>query len=179
MAVSSDSITDLLKANSQTKLNQIEFSLPLSFQNYSFWCFSCLSILYIYICIYIYIYICFEHSGDISYSLLVNPSHTDESWEGWSTCLCIYIYIHIHILHFINIIILLKNLQRANSCSKPVITIVQKLSWSSTCVTIFEFVSFGFVSSCFYLQDFYKAFYKKSKEKSPITSGSEQPPEVS
>ena len=83
----------------------------------------------------------------------------------------IYIYIHIHILHFINIIISLKNLQRANSCSKPVITIVQKLSWSSTCVTIFEFVSFGFVSSCFYLQDFYKAFYKKSKEKSPITSG--------
>ena len=24
----------------------------------------------------------FEHSGDISCSLLVNPSHTDESWEG-------------------------------------------------------------------------------------------------
>ena len=25
---------------------------------------------------------CFEHSGDISFSLVVNPSHTDESWEG-------------------------------------------------------------------------------------------------
>ena len=25
---------------------------------------------------------CFEYSGDISCSLLVNPSHTDESWEG-------------------------------------------------------------------------------------------------
>ena len=24
---------------------------------------------------------CFEHSGDIGCSLLVNPSHTDESWE--------------------------------------------------------------------------------------------------
>ena len=31
---------------------------------------------------------CFEHSGDISFSLLVNPSHTDESLEGG-----IYIYI--------------------------------------------------------------------------------------
>ena len=31
---------------------------------------------------------CFEHSGDISFSLLVNPSHTDESLEG-----VIYIYI--------------------------------------------------------------------------------------
>ena len=32
---------------------------------------------------------CFEHSGDISCSLLVNPSHTDESWEVWNTCLWI------------------------------------------------------------------------------------------
>ena len=31
--------------------------------------------------IYIYIYMIFEHSGDISCSLPVNPSHTDESWE--------------------------------------------------------------------------------------------------
>ena len=37
---------------------------------------------------------CFEHSGDISCSLLVNPSHTDESWEGQNTCTCIYIHIH-------------------------------------------------------------------------------------
>ena len=36
---------------------------------------------------------CFEHSGDISCSLLVNPSHIDESWEGRSTCMWIYIYI--------------------------------------------------------------------------------------
>ena len=34
---------------------------------------------------------CFEQSGDISCSLLVNPSHTDESWEGRNTCLWIYI----------------------------------------------------------------------------------------
>ena len=40
---------------------------------------------------------CFEHSGDISCSLLVNPSHTDESWEGRNTCLWIYIYIYIYI----------------------------------------------------------------------------------
>ena len=32
---------------------------------------------------------CFEHSGDISCSLLVNLSHTDESWEGRNTCLWI------------------------------------------------------------------------------------------
>ena len=36
---------------------------------------------------------CFEHSGDIS-SLLVNPSHTDEPWEGRNTCLRIYINIY-------------------------------------------------------------------------------------
>ena len=33
---------------------------------------------------------CFEHSGDISCSLLVNLSHTDESWEGRNPCLWIY-----------------------------------------------------------------------------------------
>ena len=33
-----------------------------------------------------------EHSGDIGYSLLVEPRHTDESWEGH-----IYIYIYIYI----------------------------------------------------------------------------------
>ena len=38
----------------------------------------------------------FEHSGNISNSLLVNPSHIDDSWEGRSTCLWIYIYIHIY-----------------------------------------------------------------------------------
>ena len=42
---------------------------------------------------------CFEHSGDISCSLLVNPSHTDESWEGRKTCLWIYLYIYIYILY--------------------------------------------------------------------------------
>ena len=54
------------------------------------------------VCIYIYIYIhhttnilaklstrCFEHSGDISCSLLVYPSHTDE-YIGRNTCMCIY-----------------------------------------------------------------------------------------
>ena len=37
----------------------------------------------------------FEHSGDISCSPLVNPSHTDESREGRNTCLWIYNYIYI------------------------------------------------------------------------------------
>ena len=32
---------------------------------------------------------CLEHSGDISCSLLVNPSHTHETWEGRNTCLWI------------------------------------------------------------------------------------------
>ena len=32
---------------------------------------------------------------DISCSLFVNPSHTDESWEGRNTCLWIYIYLYI------------------------------------------------------------------------------------
>ena len=43
----------------------------------------------------------FEHSGDISCSLLVNPSHIDESWEGQNTCLWIdieYIYAMRHCL---------------------------------------------------------------------------------
>ena len=42
---------------------------------------------------------CFEHSGDISCSLLVNPSHTDEYWEGRNTCMWIYIYIYIFIIY--------------------------------------------------------------------------------
>ena len=33
---------------------------------------------------------CFQHSGDISCSLRVNPILTDESWEGGNTCLLIY-----------------------------------------------------------------------------------------
>ena len=45
---------------------------------------------------------CFYQSGEISCSLLVNPSHTDESWEGWNTCLWIYtnIYICIYIYRY-------------------------------------------------------------------------------
>ena len=43
-------------------------------------------IIYMHNIYYIYIY--------ISCSLLVNPSHTDESWEGRNTCM--YIYIHVH-----------------------------------------------------------------------------------
>ena len=35
----------------------------------------------------------FEYSGGISCSLLVKPSHTDESWAGRNKCLYIYIYI--------------------------------------------------------------------------------------
>ena len=30
----------------------------------------------------------------ILYTLLVNPSHSDESWEGRNTCQWIYIYIY-------------------------------------------------------------------------------------
>ena len=49
----------------------------------------------------LYEYVRFEQSSDISYSLLINPSHTDESWEGRNTCLWIYIYIYIYI--YINV----------------------------------------------------------------------------
>ena len=38
-------------------------------------------IIYIYILSYIINIQGFDHSGDIGCSLLVNPSHTDESWE--------------------------------------------------------------------------------------------------
>ena len=49
---------------------------------------------------------CFEHSGDISCSLLVNPSHNDESWEGLNMCLWIYIvYIYIYMYIYIYIYI--------------------------------------------------------------------------
>ena len=45
---------------------------------------------------------CFEHSDDISCSLLVNLSHTDECWEGRNTypwinryiCICISINVY-------------------------------------------------------------------------------------
>ena len=46
---------------------------------------------------------CFEHYGDISCSLLVNLSHTDESREGQNTCMWIYIYIIIYIYYIIYI----------------------------------------------------------------------------
>ena len=38
-------------------------------------------------------------TSDISCSLLVNPSHTEESWKGRNTCLWIYIYIYIYIIY--------------------------------------------------------------------------------
>ena len=45
----------------------------------------------------------FEHSDDISCSLLVNPSYTDESWKD-ETRLCGYvIYIYIYIYIYFNI----------------------------------------------------------------------------
>ena len=48
---------------------------------------------------------CFEHSGDIRSSLIVNPSHTGEFWEGRNTCLwIIYIFIYIYIYNYIYII---------------------------------------------------------------------------
>ena len=49
---------------------------------------------------------CFEHSGDISCSLLVHPSHTDESWAGRNTCMwIIYVYIYIYICLYTDIYI--------------------------------------------------------------------------
>ena len=42
---------------------------------------------------------CLELSGEISYFLLFNPSHTDQSWEGQNTCMWIYIYISISLIH--------------------------------------------------------------------------------
>ena len=47
---------------------------------------------------------CLEHSGDISCSLLVDPSRTGESWKGPSTCLRIYIYIYIYNVYISGII---------------------------------------------------------------------------
>ena len=32
---------------------------------------------------------CFEHSGNINCSLLINLSHTDESWARWNMCMWI------------------------------------------------------------------------------------------
>ena len=49
--------------------------------------------IYLYFCLYLYI---LERSSDISCCLLVNPSHTDESWAG-RTRVCVYIYIYIYI----------------------------------------------------------------------------------
>ena len=44
---------------------------------------------------------CFEHSGDISScSLLVNPSHTDESWNTYIYIYYIYIYIYLFIYKY-------------------------------------------------------------------------------
>ena len=40
--------------------------------------------------------LCCLVTSDISCSLLVNPSHTEESWKGRNTCLWIYIYIYIY-----------------------------------------------------------------------------------
>ena len=56
---------------------------------------------------------CFEESGGVNYSLLVNPSHTDESWEGRNTCLWIYIYIY-YIYTYIYIYIYLQHIQAQN-----------------------------------------------------------------
>ena len=44
---------------------------------------------------------CFEHSGDITCCLLVKRSHTEECWDGRSTCLRIYIYIYKYIYIYI------------------------------------------------------------------------------
>ena len=68
--------------------------------------------------IYIYMYICytsilaklstwsFEHSGDISCSFLVNPSHTESPGKD-ETRVCghiyLYIYIYICIMYIYNI----------------------------------------------------------------------------
>ena len=44
---------------------------------------------------------CFEHSENISCSLLVILSHIDDSWAGRNTCLWIYIYIYIYLIEMI------------------------------------------------------------------------------
>ena len=45
----------------------------------------------------------FEHSGDISCSLLDNLSHTDESWAGRNTCLWVSIYLPIYLSIYLSI----------------------------------------------------------------------------
>ena len=44
---------------------------------------------------------CFEPSGDISCSLLINLSHNDESWKGRNTCLWIYKDIYMFVCIYI------------------------------------------------------------------------------
>ena len=45
---------------------------------------------------------CFEHSCDISCSLLVNASHTDEPWEVRNTCLySLNVYVHTYIYIYV------------------------------------------------------------------------------
>ena len=53
---------------------------------------------------------CFEHSGEISFSLLVNPSHTDESWEGR---VCGYLLIIIYFPILIKFILVSDTLSEA------------------------------------------------------------------
>ena len=50
---------------------------------------------------------CLEHFGEINCSLLVDPSHSDESWKGRNTCLRIYIHIciYIYIYHIYTVMV--------------------------------------------------------------------------
>ena len=74
----------------------------------------------------------FEHSCYISCSLLVNPSHTDESWEGRNTCLWIYICIDIYLYIYIYIYIFTKFLPIFQVSSKETILFLawwNRLAW--------------------------------------------------
>ena len=58
---------------------------------------------------------CFEHSGDISCSLHVSPSHTDESCAGRNTCMWIYVCIYAtKILRFYFYVIKVAKFQGSN-----------------------------------------------------------------
>ena len=46
----------------------------------------------------------FEHPGNISCSVLINPNHTDESWEGRNTCLYVLTQYILYILVLVMII---------------------------------------------------------------------------
>ena len=92
---------------------------------------------------------CFEHSGDISCSLLVNPSHTDEYificiykytciYKYLSIYIYLYIYIHVCILciYIYNILVIELHTSCAQvlSCHKAILVATRREDCFHDCV---------------------------------------------